>query len=261
MQRSQHGIKHPVNDFLFEYYPFRPAHLARWSPGFGVVCEGMTTQTCDWPEWFEPCDAGMDLSAQRFKVQRRPYLDWAVTFLQTTAEREASYHCFGLHEWAMVYKTTNVRHSKVPLRLSHAEIDTLVESQSLRCTHYDAFRFYTPDAMPLNRIPLIRIQQAVNDQPGCIHANLDLYKFAFNVAPFLPAELTADCFELAIAAREVDMRASPYDLRLFGYEPIRIETREGREEYVLKQREIAERAMPLRIRLLNHYRALRETIT
>ena len=140
-------------------------------------------------------------------------------------------------------------------------LTALVESLSLRCTHYDAFRFFTPDAVPLNRTALVRLEQAENDQSGCIHANMDLYKFAFNSAPFFPAELTADCFELAIAAREIDMRASPYDLRSFGYEPIQIETREGREEYVLKQREIAERAIPLRIRLLNHYRALREALT
>ena len=260
VERSQNGIKHPVFDFLFEYYPFRPAHLARWSPGFGVVCGGMTVDQCDWPEWFEPCKTGMILQANHFKSHRRQYLDWACTFLHTTIEREPTFHCFGLHEWAMIYRTNEVRHSMTPLRLSRTEIDTIVESMPLRCTHYDAFRFFTPAAAPLNRFPLARLTTADQDQSGCIHANMDLYKYAFAVAPFLSAELTTDCFELAIAAREVDMRASPYDLRSFGFEPIRIETREGRDEYVSKQREIAERAMPLRVKLLTQYRALRQAI-
>ncbi len=39
-----------------------------------------------------------------------------------------------------------------------------------------------------------------------------------------PAELIADCFELARDIRETDMRASPYDLRALGFTPIAIET-------------------------------------
>lgn len=260
VDRSQHGIKHPVYDFLFEYYPFRPAHLSRWSPGWGIICEGMNEQSCDWPEWFAPCDSGMALDAERFKSQRRHYLDWAIGFLQATSEREATFHCFGLHEWAMVYKSREVRHSQVPLRLSPGEVDRVVDSLPLRCTHFDAYRFFTPDAVPLNRMPLTRDSQVQNDQPGCIHANMDLYKFAFAVAPFFPAELTADCFTLAIEAREIDMRASPYDLRTLGYQPLCIETREGRDEYLQAQRDIAERAMPLRRTLLTLYRRLRERL-
>ena len=260
VERSQYGIKNPVFDFLFEYYPFRPAHLTRWSPGFGVVCVGMTTETCDWPEWFDSCDGGMILSPHRFKVHRRQYLDWAVNFLRTTLDREPIYHCFGLHEWAMVYRTADIRHSQIPFRISPAVIAEMVESQGLRCTHYDAFRFFTPDAVPRNRSPLTRLATIENDQRGCIHANMDLYKFAFSVAPFLPAELTADAFELAIAAREIDMRASPYDLRSFGFEPIAVETREGREEYVVLQKTIAERAQPVRFRLLTAYESLRSVV-
>ena len=55
-----------------------------------------------------------------------------------------------------------------------------------------------------------------------------------------------DCLELAAAARELDMRASPYDLRDYGFEPIAIETPAGRAEYVRAQQSVAERAAPLR---------------
>jgi hypothetical protein len=156
----------------------------------------------------------------------------------------------------MVYRDENVRHGAVPLRLSRAETDAVVEAGGVRCTHYDAFRFFTPDAVPLNRVELRREATADHDQPACLHVAMDLYKFTFVIAPYSSAEVVADGFELAVAAREVDMRASPYDLAAFGFAPIRIETRDGREEYVTHQKEIARRARPVRERLLAEYRRL-----
>ena len=80
---------------------------------------------------------------------------------------------------------------------------------------------------------------------------MDLYKWSYKLLPFVPGELLADAFELALAAREIDMRASPYDLRELGFEPICIETADGRAEYEREQRSLAERATPLREQLLN----------
>ncbi|NIP97292.1 MAG: 3-methyladenine DNA glycosylase, partial [Akkermansiaceae bacterium] len=48
-----------------------------------------------------------------------------------------------------------------------------------------------------------------NEQPGCIHANMDLYKWTAKALPWAGSDLLWDCFELALRAREVDMRASP----------------------------------------------------
>ena len=79
---------------------------------------------------------------------------------------------------------------------------------------------------------------------------MDLYKHAFRLSPLVPSELVADCFALAWDIRELDMRASPHDLADLGYEPVRIETAEGRTEYVARQRAFAERAAPLRQRLV-----------
>jgi hypothetical protein len=149
-----------------------------------------------------------------------------------------------------------VRHPYVPLRLSREETDAVVDSQPLRCTHYDAFRFFTPPAAQLNRYPLTRAATADHDQPGCIHANMDLYKFAYKIAPYCPSDVVADAFELARTAREVDMRASPYDLSGYGFAPIRVETRTGREEYVELQRALATRAQPVRERVRDVYRQL-----
>jgi protein-tyrosine phosphatase len=67
----------------------------------------------------------------------------------------------------------------------------------------------------------------------------------------VPGELVADCFALAVEVRELDMRASPYDLRDRGYEPVPVETPEGKAAYVVAQRGFAERAAPLRQRLVD----------
>ena len=85
---------------------------------------------------------------------------------------------------------------------------------------------------------------------------MDLYKWAFKLAPWCPSDLIADTFELARDIRELDMRASPYDLSTFGYTAVPIETPEGRAEYEKSQRAFAERARPLRRRLMDLCRDL-----
>ncbi|MGH3330534.1 MAG: 3-methyladenine DNA glycosylase, partial [Nocardioidaceae bacterium] len=88
------------------------------------------------------------------------------------------------------------------------------------------------------------------EQPGCLHAGMDLYKHAYRLTPMISSDLVADCFELARDIRVLDMRASPYDLSGLGYSPVRIETVEGKQEYVEAQRSFAERGAPLRHRLI-----------
>ena len=39
-ERKQRGEAHPVLDFLFTYYSYRPARLEEWHPGPGVVLLG-----------------------------------------------------------------------------------------------------------------------------------------------------------------------------------------------------------------------------
>lgn len=249
------GQKHPVYDFLFEYYSFRPAHLLRWTPGFDVSLDGATRGEVAWSE-FVTTDGGLVLPAGAFPEHRLSYLRWGVDYLSAVAAREPSFACLGLHEWAMVYRDPNVRHPYVPLRLSRAETDAVVDSQPLRCSHYDAFRFFTTAAAPLNRWELTRATTPEHDQPGCIHANMDLYKFAYKIAPFCPSDVVADAFEVARVAREIDMRASPYDLSAYGFPPVPIETRSGREEYVELQRAVSARAHPVRERVRDVYARL-----
>jgi hypothetical protein len=76
-----------------------------------------------------------------------------------------------------------------------------------------------------------------------------LYKWAFKLSPLVESGLVMDCLELAADARVLDMRASPYDLRDYGFEPIAVETPAGRAAYARAQQDIAGRAAPLRTRI------------
>jgi len=149
----------------------------------------------------------------------------------------------------MVYREPERRH-EVPLRLGQGGTDAVVESHRIRCSHWDAYRFFTAAAAPRNALRPLRETTVVLEQPGCLHATMDLYKWAYKLLPAVPSELVADAFVLARDVRELDMRASPYDLSGLGYEPVRVETAEGKAAYVAAQRGFAERGRLLRARLL-----------
>jgi hypothetical protein len=248
--RTSRNERHPVEDFLFEYYPYRPAKLLRWHPGIGVALQGETARHYLSHKEYHKTEQGITVGLRALSPSRLESIRWLREMLCRTTERPAAFGCFGLHEWAMVYRANAIRHADWSLRVTPAEVARLIESLGPRCTHYDAFRFFTPAARPLNKYQPTRETTAAFEQSGCLHANMDLYKWAFKLAPFTSSEFVADSFELAYSVRVLDMRASPYDLAALGYAPVRVERPEGRAEYEAVQREFARLASPLRKRLI-----------
>ncbi len=255
--RAACGERHPVYDFLFTYYGFRAAWLRRWHPGPDVALAGDSARAfLRWPEYREITapdgTPAVVIDVAALPESRRGFVDWLRSLLTAMQARPAFFGCHGLHEWAMLYRQTpeEVRHSAWPRRFPPEELARIVEATSVTCSHFDAFRFFTPPARPLNRLQPTRADAGQIEQRGCLHANMDLYKWAFKLAPFSPGELVADGFELARDIREVDMRASPYDLRALGFAPIPIETPAGRIEYEQHQRAFTTRGEPLRTRLI-----------
>ena len=234
LARRRGGVRHPVHDFLFTYYSFRPAQLRRWSPGYGVALAGGPAPV-----------ATEDVAA------RRDLIAGTHALLVATAGRPGNFGCFGMHEWAMVYRLgeDETRHPAYPLRLGPGGTDEVVESHRIACSHFDAYRFFTRPARPLNTLDPRAHDRPAYEQPGCLHAGMDLYKHAFRLSPLVPSELVADCFELARDIRVLDMRASPYDLSDLGYEPVRIESAEGKQEYAAAQKRFATRGQSLRTRV------------
>jgi hypothetical protein len=250
LHRQEHGQAHPVWDFLFTYYSLRPRQLRRWHPGYGVVLGGAAARRYLGASGYGSLADGVGVTPAHLS-SRADTVRFIAQLLRATASRPPRLNCFGLHEWAMVYRTPEKRHGQVPLRLGGAGTDAVVDSMPLRCSHFDAFRFFTEPAVARNEQPLTREAQIRTEQPGCIHAAMDGYKWAYKLGPLVASELVMDALELAADARAVDMRASPYDLGDYGFAPIAIETPAGRAEYVRAQQHIAERAAPLRARLID----------
>jgi hypothetical protein len=250
LARRRDGIAHPVHDFLFTYYSQRPAQLRRWHPGYGTALAGpLASATYSSLKGYgsDPVTVG-----DAHLAGQRPVVESIRALLAATAGRPGAFGCFGLHEWAMVYRLgeDETRHATWPLRLGPAGTDAVVEDHKIACSHFDAFRFFTAPARSLNTLQPAREDRPAYEQPGCLHATMDLYKHAFRLTPLVDSDLVADCFELAWEVRELDMRAAPYDLSGLGYSPVRIETPEGKQEYAGAQRTFADRAAPLRARLL-----------
>lgn len=249
LARREAKVKHPVFDFLFTYYSYRPSQLRRWHPGFGVVLEDAAEYAG--LKGYGPVGSGATVTPSYVAAQL-PMITAIHRLLSATAARAPHFGCFGLHEWAMVYRLSEdqTRHADWPLRLGPAGTDEVVESHRIACSHFDAYRFFTPPARPLNTLSPGRDDRPAFEQPACLHAGMDLYKHAFRLSPMVSSDLVADCFELAWDIRTLDMRAAPYDLLDLGFEPVRIETPEGKAAYVDAQRSFAERGRPLRARLV-----------
>lgn len=248
LARRRDRVKHPVHDFLFTYYAQRPAQLRRWHPGYGV-------RLADAQEYDGLKGYADGAVTDEHVASQRPLVESLHRLLSATAGRPANFGCFGMHEWAMVYRLSEdeTRHAAWPLRLGSEGTDAVVESHRIACSHFDAYRFFTPAAAPLNTLRPTSADRPAYEQPACLHAGMDLYKHAFRLTPMISSDLVADCFELARDIRVLDMRAAPYDLSELDdgrFEPVRVETAAGKAEYVEAQRGFAERAAPLRARLV-----------
>ncbi len=259
LDRTRRRQPHPVEDFLFTYYTLRPGQLRRWHPGLGTALAGAADRT-GW-RFYRPLDpdaavAGVDLPA--FLAARGDQLRFTQRLLSATRAAPAQFDCFGLHEWAMVYRQdpAEIRHAGRRLRLGSAGTDQVVRDHRIRCSHYDAFRFFTAAARGRNTVQPTPDGRVGQEQPGCLHASMDVYKWAYRLLPVVPSDLVVDAFELARSIREVDMRASPYDLTDLGLTPIPVETVAGKAQYVAAQRGFAEQAQALRRRLLDVVRPL-----
>lgn len=274
------GRSNPIESFLFTYYRWPLSRLERWFPGVGVAVAGGDPARFAsrgkaprrggqrnqgghngqggrpvQPKHYHRLEgyAGEEVVVADINSWVADHGDEAVRIhegLTRVSSRPPRFGCFGRHEWAMLYRAPQRLHQDLPLRLSQAEIDAEVESSPVLCSHAEAFRFFTPEAKPLNVVSLSRVDEFDYEQGGCVHAAMDLYRFAFTLAPMVGAELVVECYAHARQARILDMRASPYDVSEFGFSPVCIETADGREEYASHQRELAVMTAKLRSQIL-----------
>jgi hypothetical protein len=198
-----------------------------------------------------------------------PFL-WYQSILANTLQADPILHCYGLHEWAMQYRPVGAppppsgKYQKhLPLRVGQDVLNETVERKGVSCTHIDALRFFTNDALPLNKYggdpttrPLDRADQRRLEQPACVHAHMDLLKMVLKLQPFCDSNLLVRVLAVALEARKLDVSASPYDATHYGLGVIPIETMEGRMEYKLQQTHLMKLAEPIRKDLLGAYNLL-----
>lgn len=243
---------HPVHDFLFTYYDCSPAKLKQWVPSFeeSLIVTDATFEEYPWLSdyWFTRKGNVLMPKKERIRENTRQLAQFIADLCEKILKRPPRFNCFGLHEWAMVYKQSPeaVRHQSHSLRLSPEKLDCFVESQTICCSHYDAYRFFTPEARPLNRLRPVLETRLDMEQGGCVHANMDLYKWAAKLWPWIGSDFLGRTFLLALEGRELDMRASPYELSREGYSPLCIETEEGRQQYQKEQQLLTQHADVLR---------------
>ena len=209
-ERRARDERHPVLDFLFTYYSHRPARLLRWHPGPGVELAG-AREYLRWPA-YRATEHGVTLGP--LPAQRRPTVEFVHGLLTATAAREPRFGCFGLHEWAMVYRRRGCAARELAAaagRRRHRRGGRVASGAVHALRRVPVL--HRAGRAPLNSVQPQRSDQVALEQPGCLHAGMDLYKWAYKLDPFAPSELVADCFALALDIRSLDMRASPYDLR------------------------------------------------
>lgn len=250
-ERKSRHEKHPVYDFLHTYYSFSLGRLERWHPGPNVILQDAPAQLFS-KKYYRVENGTALLDPSLLTTKDRQRLTWISNLLKLTQVRPPHLACHGLHEWAMVFSGSDIRHHESsPLRVAQEEIDKLVASHPIACSHFDAFRFFAPDAVNYNKLKPTLLTREENEQPGCIHANMDLYKWAYKSSPWISSELLKETLFFAIEAREIDMRAAPYDLSAWGYTPIKIETIEGRREYEHEQHTLFLNGLKIRQKLID----------
>ena len=252
--RAARGEKHPVEDFLFTYYSYKPAVLRRWHPGEDVELAGAAGRPT--------APAGAGTSPERRPARSSSTAPGSAPQYADARRRTSaascvrrpgaagSFGCFGLHEWAMVYRQQEPS-ARRPAAARAGRRPT-PSSRRTSCAARTSTRSASSPRRPRRATATTptRERQPALEQPGCLHAGMDLYKWAVKLGPLVPGELLLDTFAHAREIRTLDMQASPYDLAAWGYAPVPIETAEGKAEYVRRQRAFAERGQALRERLL-----------
>ncbi|KAL7517577.1 hypothetical protein ACHAWX_002494 [Stephanocyclus meneghinianus] len=124
---------------------------------------------------------------------------------------------------------------------------------------------------------LTRTDQLHLEQKACLHANMDLFKIAWRLQPFVSSTLLTEALAVALQARTLDVEASPYDVTGYhglcwshdvnvaesgeigvpcGTMPlgaVEVETEEGRKEYRRRQAQVMQRGEVVRKKLVRAY--------
>src|SRR5699024_7427180 len=101
--RRMRQERHPVEDFLFTYYPFKPGQLKKWHPvpGVGLGLADGRGRRCFVRRWcrFDGDGTTAEVVLESWRADRGDGARLIASLLASTLHREANFGCFGIHEW------------------------------------------------------------------------------------------------------------------------------------------------------------------
>jgi hypothetical protein len=108
LKRRGLGQTHAVHDFLFTYYSCSPLKLKQWVPSFEEELEMTDSirQDYSWltDYWFSLNEGMLSLRKERIHKSARAQARFIADLCANISQRAPRFGCYGLHEWAMVYK-------------------------------------------------------------------------------------------------------------------------------------------------------------
>ena len=226
LARRQAGQKHPVHDFLFTYYSFSPAKLMTWQPGLAAERDGRG------PRPAAAADRGHQDDS-----------------LVATASRPAAHRL--------------LRPARVGDGAPHRRDPPRRPAAPRRSGHRRRRRVAPDRLLALRRLPLLHPDGAPDERavarprrPGGVRAAglpaRDDGPLQARVPALAAGRLRPRRRLLRARVGRPRGRHARVALRLhlWGFEPIKIETAEGKRAYAAHQRAFADRAAPLRSRLV-----------
>ena len=101
LDRHARGEKHPVWDFIFDYYRNSPGKFRRWHPGAGIAIAGACPHA-NWKYYVSDGDITW-CDTDAFLAKRGKTARYVANLLRATTAHTAHYDCFCLHSWDTRY--------------------------------------------------------------------------------------------------------------------------------------------------------------
>ncbi|MBL4574556.1 MAG: hypothetical protein JKY51_00460, partial [Opitutaceae bacterium] len=95
-KRASIHEKHPVYDFLFDYYSFRPSLLRRWQPGIGIFLAGSQAEKFLARKGYLKTANGITLNPDLRTPKRLRTIQWIGDCLRNCHRRPPQFACYGL---------------------------------------------------------------------------------------------------------------------------------------------------------------------
>ena len=143
----------PIYNFLISYYGFSGSkgvgRLCRYSPGPDVPFNTGELDGMNVPytrRYLTSSSSHSELSYyDSSQMKNRSGLSWNLNLLKCTRSNTPVLNCYGLHEWAMLYRPASddvgsSYQGGLPLRVDLSVVEEVVDKGGLKCTHIDAIR-------------------------------------------------------------------------------------------------------------------------